>query len=201
MKKIKYILAAVAIAFTMNAKGQEFYTNLTYDMSIPLGNTSDFISKTSFRGATFELGRFISDDVALDLRFSWHVFYEDLPVDTYTVGTESITGKQYRYINSFPITVGANYFFGGGLSFMPYAGVGLGAYKQNVRTDMGVYTLEDKKWHFGFYPEIGFIYEFSYGVGLNVFARYDYTLKSGDADSQSYLSFGIGFHFNNYTCR
>ncbi len=200
MKKIKYILVVAVIAFSLNSKvsGQETYINMTYDMAIPLGNTADFISKTSFRGYTFEFGWYLNDNLAIDLRWGWQTFYEDLPYDSYYEDTRTLTGKQYRYINSMPITAGLKYFFNpnGSGHFVPYIGAGLGTYMQNVRTDMGIYTVETKQWHFGFYPEVGFVYEFTYGTGFMLNARYDYTLDAGGNNGHSYLTIGVGFHFS-----
>ena len=199
MKRIKILIAISALLVSINSFGQEFYTNMTYDMSVPVGSTSDFISKTSFRGFTFNLGRYITNEIAIDLRFSWNTFYEARDFETYTIGdgTASLTGKQFRYINSFPITAGARYVINPSSTFSPYFAAGLGAYKINERVDMGIYYNEDRIWHFGFYPEIGLFYDFAYNVGLNVYARYDYALKTKDASSYSYIAFGVGFHFKN----
>ena len=197
MKKLKYYIAIAALAISFNSFGQEWYTNLSYDMSIPLGNTRDFIQKTSFRGFSFSAGRFVTDDLDINLRFSWHTFYEEMPSDSYTEDGLTITGKQFRYINSFPITAGARYHFNSGGEFSPYVGAGIGAYSQNVRTDMGIYYAETKKWRFGFYPEVGLFWNFSYGTGLYVNARYDNSLKAGDVEGQSYLTFSVGFKFGN----
>ncbi|MEA1896559.1 MAG: outer membrane beta-barrel protein [Bacteroidota bacterium] len=199
MKRIKILIAISALLVSLNSFGQEFYTNMTYDMSVPVGSTSDFISKTSFRGFTFNLGRFVTNEIAIDLRFSWNTFYEARDFETYTIGdgTTSLTGKQFRYINSFPLTAGARYVMNPSSTFSPYFAAGLGAYKINERVDMGIYYNEDRIWHFGFYPEIGLFYDFAYNVGLNIYARYDYALKTKDASSYSYIAFGVGFHFKN----
>ena len=199
MKKIRILFALSALLLSVNGFGQFVYTNLTYNMSVPVGNTADFISKTSFRGFTFNVGRFVTDNLAVDLRFSWNTFYEAKDFETYTSedGTASVTGKQFKYINAFPLTAGARYVLNSSSDFSPYFAGGLGAYKINERVDMGIYYNEDKIWHFGLYPEIGFVYDFSYNVGVNVYARYDYALKSQDATSHSFLVFGIGFHFGD----
>jgi hypothetical protein len=199
MKKIRILIALSALLLSANGFGQFAYTDVTYDMSVPLGNTSDFISKTSFRGMTLRVGRFVTDDLAVDVRFSWNTFYEAKDFETYTSddGTTSVTGKQFKYINSFPLTAGARYVLNSSSEFSPYFAGGLGAYKINERVDMGIYYNEDKIWHFGLYPEIGFIYDFSYSVGLNVYARYDYAFKTQDATSHSYIAFGIGLHFGD----
>ena len=199
MKKIKILIAISALLVSLNSFGQAFYTNMTYNMSVPVGSTADFISKTSFRGFTFNLGRYLTNEIAIDLRFSWNTFYENMDIETYTNddGTGSITGKQFRYINSFPLTAGARYVMNPSSTFSPYFAAGLGAYKINERVDMGIYYNEDRIWHFGFYPEIGLFYDFAYNVGLNVYARYDYAVKTKDASSYSYIAFGVGFHFKN----
>ena len=103
MKKIKYfiVIAFLTLTLSSNSYGQGTFTNITYDMSIPFGNTADFISKTSFRGFSFDIGRYLTDNLAIDLRFSWQTFYEEMPFDSYYDGTQTVTGKQYRYINSY----------------------------------------------------------------------------------------------------
>lgn len=199
MKKIRILIALSALLLSANGFGQFVYTNLTYNMSVPVGNTADFISKTSFRGFTFDVGRFVTDNIAVDLRFSWHTFYEARDFETYTSeeGTTSVTGKQFKYINAYPMTAGIRYVLNPNSDFSPYFAGGLGAYKINERTDMGIFYDEDRYWHFGMYPEIGFVYDFSYNTGLSVYARYDYALKTQDATSHSFLVFGIGLHFMN----
>ena len=197
MKKIKIIVTITALIISLNGFGQLSYTNVSYNMSVPVGSTADIISKTSFRGFTLNLGREITNEIAVDIRFSWNTFYEARDFETYTSddGTVSVNGKQFRYINSFPLTAGARYVLNPSSTFSPYFAAGLGAYKIQERTDMGIYYDEQKIWHFGFYPEIGLYYDISYDVGLNLYARYDYAVKTKDAGSYSYIAFGIGFHF------
>lgn len=213
MKKIRILIALSALLLSVNgfgqsantnlteisvnSFGQSIYTNLTYNMSVPVGNTSDFISKTSFRGFAVNVGSFVTDNLAVDLRFSWSVFYEAKDFETYISddGTASVTGKQFKYINAFPLTAGVRYVLNSSSDFSPYFAGGLGAYKINERVDMGIYSDEDRFWHFGFYPEIGFVFDIPYNTCLNVYARYDYALKTQDATSHSFLVFGIGLHF------
>ncbi len=166
MKKIIILIAISALLLSVNGFGQFTYTNLTYNMSVPVGTTGDFISKTSFRGFTFNVGRFVTDNLAAEIRFSWNTFYETRDFETYTTedGTASVTGKQFKYINAFPMTGGVRYVLNPNSDFSPYFAGGLGAYKINERTDMGIYYVEDMIWHFGMYPEIGFVYDFSYST-------------------------------------
>ncbi len=197
MKKIKLFIAISVLLISSNSFGQFFYSDLTYNMSVPVGNTADFISKTSFRGLTFSVGRFITDELAVDVRFTWTTFYEEVDPQTYTTdnGNGAVTGKQFRYINAYPLTTGLKYVLNTSSEFSPYFGAGLGAYSINERTDMGIYYDEINIWHFGFYPEIGFNYNFSYDFGVNLYARYEYALAAKEAGAFSTLVFGVGFHF------
>lgn len=199
MKNIRIVLVVTALAFSVSGFGQFWYTNVSYDMAVPLGNSADYISKMSFRGATFNFGRMMTDNVSIDGRFSWSTFYEARDYQTYTSddGLISLTGNQYRYINNFPITAGATYFLNSDSDLRVYFSGGLGAYKINERTDMGIYYNEVKEWHFGLYPQVGLIYDISYSLGLNLFARYDYAFQTKNAPSHSFLVFGLGLFFEN----
>ncbi len=196
MKKFKILIIAVfALLTSVSSFGQGFYTNLGYDISFPLGNTKDFASPTSFRGFTFSGGYFLNDNLAVELRWSWHVFYDDIPFDVYEEGTRAISGKQYRSINAFPLTFGAKYFLTES-GFRPYLGFGIGPYKTRKRTEMGIYYVEDRQWHFGMTPEVGFVYDFTSGVGIMANLRYDYMLDAGNIGAQSNISLSVGFIFS-----
>lgn len=198
MKKIKILIAVAALFVSINGFGQYWYTNVSYDIGIPIGSTKDFISTTSFRGATFNFGYMLNDNLSVDGRFSWSTYYEAMDFETYTSedGMTDVTGKQYRYINNFPVTTGLTYFIRTDGSFTPYISGGLGAYRINERTDMGIYYDETKQWHFGLFPQIGLLYEISYSFSLNLFARYDYAFKTSKAPEYSFLNFGVGLHFH-----
>ena len=126
MKKAKYIIAGLFIIVGLNAKSQvvDFYSTINYSISVPLGETADFVSNTSFRGVSFEFGRFINDDLSVGFLISWAVFNESLPKDTYELENNlRLTGKKYNYINAFPLMAAGRYHFMPGAAFRPYAGV------------------------------------------------------------------------------
>jgi len=199
MKKIKVLIAIAALFVSLNGFGQFWYTNVSYDIGIPMGSSKDFVSTTSFRGATFNFGRMINDNLSIDGRFSWSTYYEARDFQTYTSddGMTDISGKAFKYINNFPITTGLTYFVRTDGNFTPYFSGGLGAYKINERTDMGIYYAETKEWHFGLFPQIGLLYEINYSLSLNIFARYDYAFKTSRTTDHSFLTFGIGLYFDN----
>ena len=198
MKKIKILIAVAALFVSLNGFGQFWYTNVSYDIGIPMGSSKDFVSTTSFRGATFNFGRMINDNLSIDGRFSWSTYYEARDFQTYTSddGMTDISGKAFKYLNNFPITTGLTYFVRTDGKFTPYFSGGLGAYKINERTDMGIYYAETKEWHFGLFPQVGLLYEINFSLSLNVFARYDYAFETSRASDHSFLNFGIGLLFH-----
>ncbi len=88
--------------------------------------------------------------------FTWSTFYEKLGGASYTDGSTTLTGTQYRYINAFPMQVTAHYYTSDDpYETRAYLGGGIGAYKINNRINIGTYAIEDNYWHFGFSPEVG----------------------------------------------
>lgn len=196
MKRYIYILAV----FTMISTGSlaQGMFGISYDIGLPVGGTADYIGQASFRGFGLEGRGFITDNLSYGGSFSWAVFYEEVGPDEWTKeGDESTTayGKQYRYINSFPLMATMHYYFGEWNSTRLYAGGGIGAHIVNQRTDVGIYVLKDEKWRFGLAPEVGVLIPVNFNSSLKLSAKYQYAVKAGDSDPVSYLSFNIGFAF------
>lgn len=78
--------------------------------------------------------------------------------------------------------------------FIPYAGVGIGAYFINTYVSSNnVKTESTSSFHFGVSPEIGITIPFIISnFGLNVSTRYNYAIKTGKSDSFSWFDFNIG---------
>ena len=63
-------------------------------------------------------------------------------------------------------------------------------------TDMGLWRLEQNPWQFAIKPEVGFLYELSYGTSLKVAAKYYHGFAAGDLDeAQGYFSITAGLAF------
>ena len=194
MKKIIYLIGILVLAETsVFAQGM---FGISYDIGVPLGSTSEYIGAPSFRGFGVEGRGFITDNLSYGGSFNWAVFYEEVGPDEWPVeefGT--VYGKQYRYINSFPLMATMHYYFGEWDATRLYAGAGLGAQKIDQRTDVGIYTVNSKKWRFGFAPEVGVLIPVNFSSSLNLALKYQYAVKAGDAEAVSYLNFKIGFAF------
>ena len=195
MRKYIYLIAVFTIIST-GAFAQGMFS-ISYDIGLTLGGTSEYISQPSFRGFGLEGRGFITDNLSYGGAFSWAVFYEEVGPEEWTREGEdgTVYGKQYRYINSFPLMATMHYYFGEWNSTRLYAGGGIGANIVNQRTDVGLYVVKDEKWRFGLAPEVGVLIPINFNSSLNLSAKYQYAVKAGDSDAVSYLSFKIGFAF------
>lgn len=191
---MKYILTTIIALMIAGASYTQSLYTMNYTMSFGVGETAKFIGSPSFRGITFEGRGFVTDNVSLGGLFTWSTFYEKLANESYTSGTTTLTGTQYRYINAFPILFQAHYYIGTD-SYAPrvYLGGGVGTYKMVQRLNVGVWSLEDNYWHFGFSPEVGVIYPVSMSTHFNISARYHYVVKAKETIDYSWFGLSVGF--------
>lgn len=196
MKKYLYLIGIISIISTSSAYSQGMFS-VSYDIGVPMGGTTDLIAAPSFRGFGIEGRGFITDNLSYGGSFNWAVFYEEFGPDEWTLEDESRTayGKQFRYINSFPIMATMHYYFGEWDETRIYAGSGIGVQKVDERLDMGLYTVDNKNWRFGFAPEVGILIPVNFNSAINLSAKYQYAVKVGDRPAVSYLSFKIGLAF------
>ncbi|WP_018344777.1 OmpW family outer membrane protein [Cytophaga aurantiaca] len=200
MKKL-YILFLLFISVTTQSIAQvgENYLTLHYSTALGLGNTHDGISKMSFRGASFEYKKFTSDQVALGFDFNWNVLYEKKSYDTYTIGTASLSGTQYRSLNVLPFMATVDYFFADNDHVIqPFVGLGVGAVYSIENVDMGLYRYNTKDWHTGFKPQIGLWYYLNETTKLSVSSEFLYAFKTSSTAKRELLTFNIGFAFTPY---
>ncbi|MFO7754738.1 MAG: hypothetical protein R6V34_02025 [Bacteroidales bacterium] len=197
IKIIISLMVAVSAISSQSSTAQN-HMLLSYDLAIPAGNTKEYISTSSARGGTLEIAHLLSDEISLGLRIGLQAFYEIRDKDLYTEDNISIYGKQVRYINSFPVMVSAKYKLTTDRRTIPYAGLALGAYFFEMRTDMGLYNItNDNMWSYGFQPEAGLLIGISDNLRLNMSTKYNHIFKNSSIDSQGYYSFSIGFMLYN----
>ncbi len=196
MKNLRYIVLGLSLMVALNGTAQivDYYSTVDYSIAVPMGDTKDFISNTSFRGFSFEFGRFFNEEISLGFLFAWSVFNESFPRDTYELEDLTLTGNLYRYINAFPLMAMGRYNFSPDSRFRPYVGLASGAYVINKVSDFGVHRFENKNWHFGLAPEAGLIIGFGEEAFFNLGARYNYAFKSG-GDTHSWLGIQTGVTF------
>lgn len=195
MKKL-YIICLFLIGLGVSSSKAQMFS-LNYQMSVPFGETHDFISKMSFRGAAMDYHYFLTDRFAVGASLGWSTYYQRL--DKVTGGffldeeKVTITGKQFRYVNVVPIMASARYFFTGeDARICPYAGIGIGTNWAETRLEVGHLMAKEEGWQFALAPEIGCIIPFSEYIGLNLGARYQYSVKAGGLPALQDLGIRVG---------
>jgi hypothetical protein len=165
---------------------------IAWGISLPTGDTADYISKVSFRGASVEWRNFYQRDAAYGLNVGWNVFNKEEDGTTF-FDNGAVTGKSWNYINAVPV-YGSwfKYFSADKRSSRFFAGINAGGAWINRRTDVGLVRFEEDNWHFAVAPEVGFNLPWDSFLGY-VSARYHYAFKAGNMEAQQYLEFKIGF--------
>jgi len=191
MKKIFILIIFSVIAFS--AFPQSNFTALQYPIGFGTGDMHDFISAPSWRGFTVDYRYMAQPVVGVGFDIGWNVFYEELPDDTYDYEKITVSGKQWRYSNHFPILAAVDYFFRPDAQLSGYTGLGLGTMYSLRDLDMGTYTFEWDAWHFALRPEIGILFNLAPGVNFNVAGKYYYGFKAGDLPAQGFFTLNFGF--------
>lgn len=195
--KLKIILSTLILIFCVQlSQAQQSLFSLQYSIGFPASQLSDYISEPSFRGFSAEYGYITSTNVYISLSSGINTFYERQGYGTYTEGTVSISGTQYRYTNSVPVMVSLGYFLMPEQTLSPYASLGVGAVYTLRNTDIGSYRTETETWHFALRPEVGVIYNISPRFGLKAAGKYYHTFETSDLAAQSFLSLDIGVVFS-----
>ena len=193
MKAISRVMAfaLLIVALIAGPASAQTWTAFTYQPAQPLGNTQDFAGNFGWRGIGLDFKKQVKDKVALGLSLGWQVFDEQTDQVVSAFGVD-ISGNQFRYINSFPILANVSYFLGQPGGVRPYLSANVGGYVMEHRLDIGLYTVHETNFHFGFGPEAGISIPVRPDLSWVVLGRYNYALSAGSVDDQSYVSFGIG---------
>jgi len=194
----KLLLAAVALAAALPGRAdaqdwyKQWYWGGSYSISVPVEKTKDFTDETSYLGFALEGRKVVNDRWTVGTHLGWLVFDSETS-ESVTSGNTTITGKQFRYLNVFPLLVNAHFYLGESGRVRPYGGVNLGAYVIERRVEISLVALEDTEWHFGLAPEAGLILPLKYNVRGLVNAKYNLAFATDEQPEQSYWSFTIGF--------
>ena len=187
---IPSILTVLLLSTGLQA--QDWATSVTYDIGLPTSDLKDFTDETSFRGVSFDVRRFINDNVSVGLYLGWQVFKERNNDVLTSLDGSDIFGTRVDYVNTFPIMATGYYHFGKVEGIRPYAGAGIGTLRSLQRSEIGLFAFENNNWHFGFFPSIGVLIPVQYDFGFNLGVKYQYALGTDDSIDYSYFSFNIG---------
>lgn len=198
MKKLFIILICL---FGLSPLLKAQLLNVNYQISLPMNQVKDFTDKASFRGFDIEYHHFLSEQFSLGAAIGWDVFYQNKKRTTGDFrfsgnnNTYTITGNQYRYINTVPmLAIGRYYFTDNTTSVRPYAGLGIGTSWTEKRLEVGQYASTISRWQFAFAPEVGMYIPVNDQFAFNLGARYTYGTKAahGRVPEIQSFSFNIG---------
>ena len=193
MKKIIFLMIFSSLLLSTKSYGQhDSYMSVQYSVSFGMGDQGEFISQPSWRGILIEYRGELTANLALGVDVGWNVFYEKKAYDTYTVGTESLSGIQYRYQNQVPMLGTVDYVFMPDNALRPYVGLGIGTMYSERSTDMNLYRLKENTWQFAMKGEVGVLYELSYTSSVKLGVKYYNGFKTNTLDSQGFLSINLG---------
>lgn len=198
MKKllIAFALLSTVFPFSKLSAQDDSYFNMYYCMGLPTGKFNDYISTYSWRGFGMEYRAEEGDKLMVGIRAEWNTFYEAMDYGTYESGTQSISGKQYRYTNAFPMAVTPSYYKDFNETARLTLGCGIGTTYLMRDTDFGIYRIENNTWQFLLAPEATFTFDLDASRALYVGVRYNNNFNSNDLDGQSFLQFNIGLSYN-----
>lgn len=193
MKRFVLLLGLLLILLSVSAVRADNNTfGVAWGISIPTGDTSDYISKVSFRGASFEWRNFYQRDAAYGINVGWNVF-NDEDDSTVNLNNAAVTGKHWKYINAVPIYAGwFKYFNDDPRAKRFYAGINAGGAWIERTADIGLVRLQGDNWHFALAPEVGMHLPWDAFLGY-IGVRYHYAFKAGDSEAQQYFEFKVGF--------
>jgi hypothetical protein len=202
--KLNSILIAFCSLFMLSSGNtQESIWTFTYDVAFPLGETADYIDRTSWRGFTVQGRHFINSNISIGGSFSWQVFNQRLselvefsfePANSDQTVNGTLSGEQFRYINTLPIMFNAYYYLGDPLpsAIRPYAGLSVGTAPTKRRTEIGLLAIDDFNWHFAFAPEAGILIPIGTNIDFIGAVRYNVALKANDSINYSHFNINVG---------
>ena len=181
------------VSLTTKVTAQKNLFAIEYTVGFGMGDLNDYISKTSWRGATMEYRSMVDDGIGVGFEVGWNAFYEAPGYTTIKDGTQTLSGTQYRYCSTVPMLVDLNYYLKPDEKINPFVGIGVGTEYSRTDTDMGLYTSRKETWHFAFKPELGIIAEVGPGTGIIISAKYYSALKTQELEqTRSYIAANIG---------
>jgi hypothetical protein len=166
---------------------------VSYQFSIPLGNTATYTPPVSWRGIGLDVATFVQRDLAVGLAFGWNVFFDNTS-STISFNNTRITGNQDRALNVWPTLANVRWFpkLSSNRDIQPYIGANIGGYIIEQYLAIGFTAVQETHYHFGLAPEIGVFFQNPVGaIFLN--ARYNMAFAGGGLPFQQFLSLNLGY--------
>lgn len=194
------ILSAALLLVAQASAAQDWYGVATWNISFPVEDTKTFVDETSFRGFNLEFRKAFNGATTVGIMTGWDVFHQRTD-ELIEFEGGAVSGSQDRYINSFPIMLGAHRYFGERGSTRPYVGLNAGGWVVIRTLRIGISEFEEDSWDWGVIPEVGVVVPMSYGSSFIVNGRYQWSFTTqdlrGNDEDLTYWSLHVGFAWEN----
>jgi hypothetical protein len=195
MMKINLFILFILCSSAVHAQDNYFYIN--WDVNTPLTN-KEWLSNTSARGAKLGFRKFIGTDrkFSAGVDVNWSYFQEYKPTETFQQPGGALTTDYFNDIFQFAAAASGQYYFpvGNREHFFPYAGIGLGASRNNYTVSYNIYKDEESSWGFLARPEAGILVRIGTRRKLGAMAAVHYDYSTSKSERYDYGSFSsIGF--------
>jgi hypothetical protein len=187
MKKIFFVLLLTGVIATTQVKAQENLYSIQYSIGFAAGDLKEFNEAASFRGMSFEYRYMMKPNMGVGLETGYNLFYDRLDYATYTQGTESLSGIQYRYTHVVPVLAAFDYYLKPDTKVNPFVGLGIGTLYTFRDLDMGMFTMKSDVWQFALRPQVGAIIS-TPAADVILGAKYFNGFKANDTEGQSYFT-------------
>jgi opacity protein-like surface antigen len=177
MKKIFFVLLLTGVIAATQAKAQESFYSIQYSMGFGMGDLKEFNESASFRGMSLEYRYMMQPSIGVGLETGYNLFYDRMDYATYTQGTQSLSGIQYRYTHAVPVLAAFDYYLKPDTQVNPFIGLGVGTLYTYRDLDMGMFTMESDVWQFALRPQVGAIIS-TPAADLIIGAKYFQRLQS-----------------------
>jgi hypothetical protein len=194
MKKIFFVLLLTGVIATTQVSAQESFYSIQYSIGFGMGDLKEFNESASFRGMGLEYRYMMQPAIGVGLETGYNLFYDRMDYATYTQGTQSLSGIQYRYTHAVPVLAAFDYYLKPDTQVNPFIGLGVGTLYTYRDLDMGMFTMESDVWQFALRPQIGAIIT-TPAADLIIGAKYFSGFKAKDTDGQQYFTINVGLVF------
>jgi hypothetical protein len=198
---MKAILSIIFLLTCATVIAQPKYFYLTLDYNTPINN-KNWISKGSAQGLRIGYRTFITDRVSAGIDLGSASINEYKPTRTIESASGAITTDYFNYVYSYSAVISGQYNFlvGDGDVIFPYAGLGVGANRNEYTQYYNIYTDSNSAFGFLVRPEAGILVRFGTRRSLGAMAaiHYDYsTNKSAEFGYKNFTmaGFQIGLMF------
>jgi hypothetical protein len=194
MKKIFFVLLLTGVIATTQVNAQGNLFSIQYSVGFSTGDLKEFNSSASFRGMSLEYRHMMQPAIGVGFETGYNLFYDRMDYATYTQGTQSLSGIQYRYTHAVPVIAAFDYYLIPDTKYNPFVGLGVGTIYSSRDLDMGMFTMESDVWQFALRPQVGAIIT-TPAADLIIGAKYFSGFKAKDTDGQQYFTINVGLVF------